>query len=110
MANFNFNKVIFGGRLTDNAELKSTSGGKYFCKFSIAIKDVKGDTDFFNCTAFNHMAEFISRYFGKGSSICIVCHADTNEWTDNSGNKRKSVEFIVDEVTFVDSKNEEELW
>lgn len=110
-ANFNFNKVIIGGRLTADVELKVTQSGISVCSFSIAVnrKVASGQeqkTDFFNCTAWRQTAEFISRYFKKGSSICIVGHIENSEWTDNNGNKRYKTEIIVDEAMFVDSKND----
>ena len=111
MANFNFNKVILGGRLTKDVELKQTQSGLSVCSFSLAVnrkasKDQQQQTDFFDCTAWRNTAEFLSRYFKKGSSLCIVGNLQKREWTDQNGNKRYKVEVIVDEAMFVDSKNE----
>ena len=68
MANFNFNKVILGGRLTNDVEVKQTQSGISVCSFSLAVnrkvgKDQEAKTDFFNCTAWRGTAEFLSRYF-----------------------------------------------
>lgn len=111
MANFNFNKVILGGRLTADPELKQTTSGISVCSFSLAVnrkvgKDQEPKTDFFNCTAWRGTAEFLSRYFRKGSSLCIVGHIENSEWTDKDGNKRYKTEVVVDEALFVDSKND----
>ena len=111
MANFNFNKVILGGRLSANPELKATQSGVSVCTFSIAVnrkyqKDGAQETDFINCTAWRNTAEFINKYFGKGSSICIVGSVQTRSWTDKDGNKRYATDIVVDEATFVDSKND----
>ena len=111
MANFNFNKVILGGRLTADVELKQTQSGISVCSFSLAVnrkvaKDQEQKTDFIDCTAWRQTAEFISRYFKKGSSLCIVGNLQKREWTDNNGNKRYATDVIVDEAMFVDSKNE----
>ena len=110
MSNFNFNKVILGGRLTSNPELKQTSSEVTVCTFGIAVnrryqKDGQNETDFFNCTAWRATAEFINKYFGKGSSICVVGSIQNRSWTDNNGNKRYATDIIVDEAYFVDSKN-----
>ena len=51
-------------------------------------------------------AELIARYFHKGSCICIVGTLQQNNWTDQQGNKRYSVEIVADEANFVDAKNE----
>ena len=111
MANFNFNKVILGGRMTTDAELKTTPSGVTVTTFSVAVnrkvvKDQEQKTDFINCVAWRTTAEFISRYFHKGSSICVVGSLYQRSWQDKDGNKRYTVEVIVDEAYFVDSKNE----
>lgn len=107
MANINFNKSILGGRITQDLELK-TAGSTNVLSFSIAVqrKLDKTKTDFVNCKAFGKVADSISRYLRKGSSIVIVGNIQTNNWTDNNGNKRYSTEVAVDEFYFVDSKNE----
>ena len=113
MANFNFNKVILGGRLTADPELKQTPNGVPVVSFSIAVnrryqsKDSGQQlTDFFNVTAWRGTAELVSRYFHKGSSICVVGSIQNRSWTDNQGNKRYATDIIADEVQFVDSRAE----
>ena len=111
MANFNFNDVTLGGRLTADAELKTTPSGVSVCTFSLAVnrkyaKDQAQQTDFINCVAWRQTAEFIARYFRKGSSICIKGEIQVRNWTDNQGNKRYATEVIANEAFFVDSKNE----
>ena len=110
MANFNFNKVILGGRLTADPELKQTPNGVPVASFSIAVnrRARSGEqpvTDFFNVTAWRGTAETVSRYFHKGSSICVVGSIQNRSWTDQNGQKRYATDIIVDEATFVDSKN-----
>lgn len=108
MANFNFNKVIIGGRLTADAELKQTPSGVTVTAFSIAVnrKGADNKTDFIDCVAWRQTAEFICKYFKKGSSICIVGNLQKREWTDKNNQKRYATEVIADEVCFVDSKND----
>ncbi len=115
MANFNFNKVILGGRITADPELKTTPNGIVFTSFSIAVNrrpakssdgQVNQQSDFFNCTAWRSTAEFITRYFRKGSSICITGTLQNRTWNDPQGNKRYATDIVVDEVHFVDSKSE----
>ena len=111
MANLNLNKVILGGRLTRDPELKTTPNGVKVAQFSIAVNRRSGSeqvTDFFNVTAWRGTAEFITKFFRKGSSICIVGSIQTRSWTDNEGNKRSVVEIVADEATFVDGKNDNE--
>ena len=111
MANFNFNKVILGGRITADVELKQTPSGVSVAQFSIAVnrkysKDGQQQSDFFNVTAWRGTAEFISKYFSKGSSICIVGSIENRSWTDQNGQKRYATDIVADEALFVDSKND----
>lgn len=106
MANLNINKVILGGRLTADAELKQTPQGVSVTTFSIAVnrRGKDAQTDFINCQAWRQTAETICKYFKKGSSICISGQIQVRSWTDQQGNKRYATEVIADEVYFVDSK------
>lgn len=114
MANFNLNKVILGGRLTGDPELKQTQSGVSVCTFSIAVnrrfnsKDSAQQTqaDFFNVTAWRQSAEFVSKYFRKGSSICVVGTIQNRTWTDQQGAKHYATDIIADEINFVDSRSD----
>lgn len=110
MANFNLNKVILGGRLTADPELKQTPQGVSVTSFSVAVnrRGKEQQTDFINCVAWRQTAEIICRFFRKGSSICIVGNIQVRTWNDNNGNKRYATEVIADEVNFVDSKSDEQ--
>lgn len=111
MANLNLNKIILGGRITADVELKQTPSGVLVAQFSLAVnrkysKDETPQTDFFNVVAWRATAEFISKYFKKGSSICIIGSVQNRSWTDQQGQKRYATEIIADEALFVDSKND----
>ena len=112
MANFNFNKVMLGGRLTADPELKTTQNNINVVTFSIAVnrnfrsKDAAQQADFFNVTAWRATADFVSRYFRKGSSIFIVGSIQNRSWTDQQGQKRYATDIIAEDVQFVDSRSE----
>lgn len=111
MANFNINKSVLGGRLTADVELKTTPSGVSVCSFTLAVnrkysKEGEQATDFINCVAWRSTAEFISKYFKKGSSLCVTGSIQTRSWTDNYGNKKFATELVADEAYFVDSKSE----
>lgn len=112
MASFNFNKVILGGRIARDPELKTTQSGLSVTQFSIAVnrkstKDQQApQADFINVTAWRNTAEFITKFFRKGSSICIVGSLQTRSFTDKTGAKREVTEVVADEAYFVDSKQE----
>lgn len=118
MSNLNLNKVILGGRLTADPELKQTNSGIAVVSFSIAVNrrfqsrsnesgaPSQSVADFFNVTAWRGQAEFVSRYFKKGSAICVVGSIQNRSWTDQQGQKRYATDIIADEVMFVDGKND----
>ena len=112
MANFNFNKVILGGRLTADPELKTRQSGIAVVSFSIAVnrryKNAAQQTeaDFFNVTAWRATAELVARYFRKGSSICVVGTIQNSTWTDQQNVKHYRTDIVADEVMFVDSRAE----
>lgn len=112
MASLNFNKVILGGRIARDPELKTTQSGLSVTQFSIAVnrkstKDQQApQADFINVTAWRNTAEFITKFFRKGSSICIVGSIQTRSFTDKTGAKREVTEVLADEAYFVDSKHE----
>lgn len=111
MASLNLNKVILGGRLTADPELKQTTSGIPVCSFSVAVNrrrsgEGEQQVDFINCQAWRQTAEFLSRYFRKGSSVCIVGSIQTRSWTDQNNQKRYATEVVADEISFVDSRGE----
>ncbi len=109
MSNFNFNKVILGGRLTADPELKTTSTGITVVTVSMAVNrrtSKEQQTDFFRVTAWRTTAEFISKYFKKGSAICVVGSLQNNSYTDQQGQKRTFTDIVADEVMFVDSRSD----
>jgi single-strand DNA-binding protein len=99
------NKVILMGNMTRDPELRQTSSGVSVCSFSIAVNrpyksGEQQAADFIDCVAWRQAAEFVSRYFRKGSSIIIDGHIETRTYTDRVGNKRTAVEIIVNEASF----------
>ncbi len=103
------NSVNLTGRITADVEVKQ-AGESSVCNFRIAVKrpKTKDKTDFFTCVAWRNTADFIGRYFKKGSMIaitgCLVC----DEYTDKEGNKRSTVSIRVDEADFCESKGSSE--
>ena len=116
MSSLNLNKVILCGRLTADPELKQTPSGIAVVSFSLAVnrrfqsRGTDGaqaqQADFINVVAWRQTAEFISRYFRKGSALCITGSIQTRSWQDQQGQKRYATEVVADEAMFVDSKNE----
>ena len=117
MSSLNLNKVVLCGRLTADPELKQTQSGIAVVSFTLAVnrryqaKSADGaqaqqQADFISVVAWRQTAEFISRYFRKGSSLCITGSIQTRTWQDQQGQKRYATEVVADEAMFVDSKSE----
>lgn len=105
------NKVQLIGRLTKEPEIRYSQSAEPIAitRFSVAVsrkfkKDGEPDADFINCISFGKTAEFIGKYFNKGRMIGVVGCIRTNSWTDNNGNKRKSIEVQVEEAEFLEKK------
>ncbi len=102
------NKVILIGNLTADPELKQTPNGISVCSFRIGIsrryKNAEGkyDSDFIDIVTWRQTAEFVTKYFKKGKSICVVGSLQQRSWTDQQQQKRYAVEVVADEVSFVD--------
>ena len=107
------NRITMTGRLTRDPELRTTQGNRSVTNFSIAnqrnYKNSSGerDTDFFDVVAWQATAEFVTKYFSKGSLVTVDGRLETRKFTDKQGNERKTVEIIADNVFFGDSKNEQ---
>lgn len=112
----NLNKVVLAGRVTADIELKQTPSGVSVVSFSIAVNrryvskssdsQAQPQADFINVTAWRTTAEFISKYFHKGSAICITGSIQTRKWQDQQGNNRYATEVVADEAMFVESKSD----
>lgn len=106
------NTVALMGRLTYEPELRSTPSGVSVIRFQIACdrtyqkQGEERKADFIDCVAWRQTAEFVSRYFHKGSMIAIEGSIQTDNYTDKNGEKKKSVEVVANNVSFCGSKNE----
>ena len=107
------NKVILIGRLARDPELRYTAGNNTaVCQTSIAVdrrfkSENQPTADFIPIVAWRQQAEFISKYFTKGSRIAIVGSIQVRSYDDKDGQKRYATEVVVDEVEFCESKKQE---
>ena len=104
------NSAIIMGRLTASPELKYTTSSIAVCSFTVAVnrnysKGREQETDFINVVTWRKTAEFVSKYFSKGSMIIVEGRIQTRNYEDKHGNKRKAVEVVADNVQFGESKN-----
>lgn len=107
----NLNKVIIAGRLCADPEVKTTQSGLSVVTVRVAVnrRTKSGEhpeADFFTVTAWRQTAEFIGKYFRKGSAICVVGSLTVRTWEDRDGNRRQSTEIVADEALFAESKQD----
>jgi single-strand DNA-binding protein len=109
------NKVILVGRLTADPELRQTQSGVSSCRFTVAVDRRFADkntgerqADFITCVAWRQQAEFITRYFRKGSMICVEGNLRTGSYQDrnHSDVTHYTTEVYVDNIEFTGSKRE----
>lgn len=106
------NVVAIMGRLTAEPELRTTGSGTAVTSFTVAVDrnfrkaGEEVQTDFINVVAWRQTAEFVSRYFHKGSMIAVQGSIQTRNYEDKSGAKRTAVEIVADNVSFCGSKAE----
>ena len=104
------NHITIMGRLTRDPELRYTGSNTPVCSFTVAVDRDYADgdgtrhTDFIDCVAWKHTAEFVNKYFGKGSMIIVAGRLQLREWEDKDRNKRRSAEIIAGNVYFGESK------
>ncbi len=104
------NKAILVGNLTRDPEQRTTSGGIAVTSFTVAVsrrfksQDGQQQADFINCVAWRQTAEFVAKYFTKGSRIGIVGTIQSRSYDDANGVRRYVTEVVVDEAEFVTSK------
>jgi single-strand DNA-binding protein len=111
MANLNVNKVILGGRLTTAPETKYTQSGSSVTTCSMAVsrkfqpKGGEKQSDFFSIQAWGKNSDTLAKFFKKGSSIFIVGSIQNRSW-EKDGQKHYMTDIIVDEISFVDSRQD----
>ena len=105
------NHITIMGRLTRDPELRYTQSQTPVASFTLAVdRDYGGrdggekQTDFIDCVAWRQTAEFVSKYFQKGSMAVVSGRLQIRDWTDREGGKRRSAEVVVDNIYFGDSR------
>ncbi len=105
------NHIVLMGRLTRDPELRRTQSSIPVVSFTLAVdRDYSSrdggerQTDFIDIVAWRNTAEFVSKYFFKGSMAVVSGRLQIRDWTDRDGGKRRSAEVVADNVYFGESK------
>ncbi|MCA1838475.1 MAG: single-stranded DNA-binding protein [Actinobacteria bacterium] len=100
-----FNRVVLGGNLTRDPELRFTQNGVPVCSFSIAVNRVRPKNseavDFFNVSAWRELGETVANYKKKGDPILVEGRLQYRSWQAQDGVKRSAVEVVADRVQFL---------
>ena len=109
------NQITIMGRFVRDPEVRYTPAQVPVASFTIAVdrdyadkETGKRDTDFIDCVAWRSTAEFISKYFAKGSLCVVTGRLQIRDWIDKEGNRRRNAEVIVDNIYFGESKRREQ--
>ena len=101
-----YSRVIVMGRITADLELRQTPSSVSVLSFRIAVnrpfvaKNGERATDFFNVVAWRAQAEFIAKYFKKGSLIFVDGRLESREYVDKNGATQRVVEIIAENVSY----------
>lgn len=104
------NVVALMGRLVADPELKTTQSGNSVCTFRVAVdrsyvqQGEERQADFITVTAWRKTAEFVSKYFQKGSMISVQGRLETRQYQDKNGNNRTATEVLAAGVGFCGPK------
>lgn len=107
------NIVAIMGRLVADPELRTTTQGNSVCSFRIACdrsyaqQGQERQADFIDIVAWRQQADFVSRYFQKGSMIAIDGRLQTRNYQDKNGNSRTAVEVVANNISFAGSKRQD---
>lgn len=107
------NRITVMGRFTRDPELRKTNSGLSCANFSLAVeRDIansqtgKRETDFIDCVAWRATADFVSKYFRKGSMAVVSGRLQIRTWQDKNGNNRRTAEIVTDNIYFGSSKKD----
>ena len=106
------NRVILMGRLVSDPELKTTPSGVSVTTFRIAVdrnyvkSGEERKADFFDIVCWRQTAEFVCRYFGKGSLIAVECQLQSRTYQAKDGSNRYVVEVVADNVSFTGERRD----
>ena len=103
------NVVAIMGRLVADPQLRQTTTGKNVASFRIACDRGRRDANGQNqadVVAWERSAEFVCRYFQKGSLIAVDGRLQNRQYQDKNGNNRQAVEIVAQNISFTGSKSQ----
>lgn len=107
------NAIAIVGRLVADPELRTTTQGHSVCSFRIACdrnyvqQGQQRQADFIDIVAWRQQADFVSKYFQKGSMIAVEGSLQTRQYQDKNGNSRTAVEVVANNISFAGAKRQD---
>lgn len=107
------NNIVLLGRLTKDADIRSTQSGKVVASFTLAVdrpytQNGKREVDFIACQIWGKSAEVLGKSVHKGQRILLEGRLQIRQYTDNNGNKRTAAEVVADRFEFIERKEQTE--
>lgn len=102
------NHSVIMGRLTADPEIRRTNSGKAVCSVTVAVDNPGKDSgaSFIPCVAWEKTAEFIEKYFAKGSLLALEGRLQTRSYETSKGEKRTVCELVASQVHFCGGRKE----
>lgn len=105
------NNIVLLGRLTKDADIRSTQSGKVVASFTLAVdrpytQNGKREVDFIACQIWGKSAEVLGKSVHKGQRILLEGRLQIRQYTDKNGNKRTAAEVVTDRFEFIERKEQ----
>ena len=99
------NSIHIMGRMVADPTIRYTKGNKPVANFTLAVdRDRIEETDFIDCGAWNSQAEFLNKYFHKGSMTVVTGRLQMRKYEAKDGTNRTAYEVVANNVYFGESK------
>ena len=107
------NNIVLLGRLTKDADIRSTQSGKVVASFTLAVdrpytQNGKREVDFIACQIWGKSAEVLGKSVHRGQRILLEGRLQIRKYTDKNGNKRTAAEVVADRFEFIERKEQTE--
>lgn len=107
------NNIVLLGRLTKDADIRSTQSGKVVASFTLAVdrpytQNGKREVDFIACQIWGKSAEVLGKSVHRGQRILLEGRLQIRQYTDKNGNKRTAAEVVADRFEFIERKEQTE--
>lgn len=105
------NSIVLMGRLTKDADIRSTQSGKVVACFTLAVdrpytQNGKKEADFIACQIWGKSAEVLGKSVHKGQRVLLEGRLQIRQYTDKNGNKRTAAEVVADRFEFIERKEQ----